>query len=152
LAGYFAGHRGHDDAPPSSVAFTIPAPPGSRFRFTIEEDGTRLAAPAISPDGKQVVFGIVDAQGARVLVRRALDDVTVHPIPGTTEGRTPFWSPDGRTLGFFAEGKLRKVSIAGGAPVTLADGAAVNSRGASWNRTGTILYAPSANSALFSVS
>jgi hypothetical protein len=151
LGGYFAGQRRATTSTPSQVAFTIPAPPGSRFRFTIEEDGTRLAPPVISPDGRQVVFGVVDAQGARILVRRALDDITVHPIAGTTDGRMPFWSPDGRTLGFFAEGKLRKVSVSGGAPVTLAGGA-VNSRGASWNRRGTIVYAPNANSALFSVS
>ena len=150
-AGFLAGHRGEKPAVPERIAFTIQAPPGNRFRFTIEEDGTRLAPPAISPDGRQIVFGVVDASGERVLVRRSMDDTAVHPIPGSAEGRIAFWSPDGRMLGFFSEGKLRKASLENGAPVTLADGA-LNPRGASWNRTGTILYAPSANSGLFTVS
>jgi eukaryotic-like serine/threonine-protein kinase len=150
-AGFFAGHGGQKASAPEHIAFTIPAPPGNRFRFTIEEDGTRLAPPAISPDGRQVVFGVVAASGERVLVRRSMDDTAVHPIPGSAEGRIVFWSPDGRTLGFFSEGKLRKASPDNGSPVTLADGA-VNPRGASWNHKGTILYAPTANSGLFTVS
>jgi Tol biopolymer transport system component len=151
VAGFFAGHRGETQSAPEQIAFTIPAPPGCRFRFTIEEDGTRLAPPSISPDGRQIVFGVVDASGQRVLVRRSLDDTAVHTIPGSNEGRIAFWSPDGRMLGFFSEGKLRKATLENGSPVTLAEGI-VNPRGASWNRTGTIIYAPTANSGLFTVS
>jgi dipeptidyl aminopeptidase/acylaminoacyl peptidase len=80
-----------------------------------------------------------------------MDDSVVHPVPGSSEGRIAFWSPDGRMLGFFSEGKLRKVSVENGSPVTLADGI-LNPRGATWNRKGTILYTPSANSGLYSVS
>jgi Tol biopolymer transport system component len=149
--GFLVPHHREHDAPPEKIAFTIPAPPGCRFRFTIEEDGTRLAPPSISPDGRQIVFGVVDASGQRVLVRRSLDDTVVHTIAGSTEGRIAFWSPDGRMLGFFSEGKLRKATLESGSPVTLADGI-VNPRGASWNRTGTIIYAPTANSGLFTVS
>jgi len=116
VIGYFAGHRVEKHAMPEQIAFTIPAPPGSRFRFTIDEDGTRLAPPCISPDGRQIVFGVVDAAGQRVLVRRSLDELAVHTITGSVEGRIPFWSPDNRTVGFFSDGKLRKVSIAGGSP------------------------------------
>jgi hypothetical protein len=64
-------------------------------------------------------------QTESALVRRSMDDSAVHPIPGSTEGRIVFWSPDGRMLGFFSEGKLRKVSIDNGSPVTLADGIAI---------------------------
>ncbi len=148
--GYLAGRRGAAPAAPSQIAFTIPAPPGSRFRFTIEEDGTRLAPPAISPDGRQFVYGIVDAKGQRVLVLRSIDETETHAITGTENGLCPFWSPDGRTLGFFSDGKLRKVSIPGGSPVTVAEGA-TNPRGATWAREGTILFSPTANSGLFAV-
>jgi serine/threonine protein kinase/Tol biopolymer transport system component len=150
MAGFFAGHRAEKTAEAPRVAFTIPAPPGSRFRFTIEEDGTRLAPPVISPDGTQIVFGLVDAKGVRTLVRRALDDTEVHPMLASMEGRMPFWSPDGQTLGFFADGKLRKVALSGGTAVALAEGT-LNARGAAWGRNGTILYAPNANSPIYSV-
>jgi Tol biopolymer transport system component len=129
----------------------IPASAGTRFRFTIEEDGTRLAPPAVSPDGSQFVFGIVDAKGQRILVRRSIEQTAPAFIAGTENGLCPFWSPDGGTLGFFSDGKLRKVSMRGGSPVTLAEGA-TNPRGATWNRKETILFSPSANSGLFAVS
>ena len=149
---FFVSHRGEKKSTaPEQIAFTIPAPPGSRFRFTIDEDGTRLAPPCISPDGRQIVFGVVDASGQRMLVRRSLDELAVHTITGSVEGRIPFWSPDNRTVGFFSDGKLRKVSIAGGSPVTVADGAP-NARGAAWSARGVILYTPSANSGLYKVS
>ena len=148
--GYLAGHRGERTAASERIAFTVPAPPGTRFRFTIEEDGTRLAPPLISPDGKQIVFGVVDSKGARTLMRRSFDDIAVQPIAGSTEARTPFWSPDSRSLAFFAEGKLRCLSMQTGAVVTLVDGA-VNPRGGAWSQKGVILYAPTANSGIYSV-
>ena len=150
VIGYFAAQRGQKEAATERIAFTIPAPPGSRFRFTIEEDGTRLAPPLISPDGRQIVFGVVDAKGGRTIMRRSFGDVAVQPVAGSLEARTPFWSPDSRSLGFFAEGKLRCLSLETGAIVTLADGA-VNPRGGSWSREGVILFAPTANSGIYSV-
>jgi eukaryotic-like serine/threonine-protein kinase len=151
LAGFFGGQRGEKGAPPERIAFEIPAPPGSRFRFTIEEDGTRLAAPAISRDGSKLVYGTVDAEGKRELICRSIERTDVVTIRGSNDGRMPFWSPDGKTLGFFSEGKLRKVVLDGGSPMSLAD-AAGNPRGGSWSRKGTIIYAPTANSPLYSVS
>ena len=151
IIGYVAGHRGETDGGSERIAFTIPAPPGSRFRFTIEEDGTRIAPPLISPDGKQIVFGVVDSKGARTLILRSFGDVAARPIAGSTEARTPFWSPDSRSLGFFSDGKLRCLSLENGASVTVADGA-VNPRGGTWSRKGVILFAPTANSGIYSVS
>ena len=149
--GYWIAHRAQPATTGERIAFTIPAPPGSRFRFTIEEDGTRIAPPLISPDGKQIVFGVVDSKGGRTLMRRSFDDVAVQPIAASTEARTPFWSPDSRSLAFFSEGKLRSISLASGAAVTLADGS-VNPRGGAWSRKGVILFAPTANSGIYSVS
>src|SRR5262249_44858052 len=69
---------------------------------------------------------------------------------GTDDADQPFWSPDSRHVGFFAEGKLKKIDIAGGPPVTL--GAAKSPRGGAWNRDGVILFAPDSRSALLRVS
>jgi len=63
---------------------------------------------------------------------------------------TPFFSPDGQSVGFFAEGKLKKVSLSGGAPFTLCIGA--SNRGASWGPDDNIIFAPAATSGLFEVS
>jgi len=77
---------------------------------------------AISPDGRQLVYiGVRD--GMRQLYQRSLDDFVDRPIPGTSNypGLMVFFSPDGESIGFFAEGKLKKTSLAGGSPITLCD-------------------------------
>ena len=150
VGGYLSGKRGGAPADQGSVSFTIAPPPGNRFRFTIEEDGTRIAPPVISPDGKKIIFGMVNEKGERMLVARSLDDETLRPIDGTAEARFPFFSRDGSSIGFFADGKLRTVALAGGAPMTLA-GSSLSPRGADWGRDDTILYAPTANSGIFAV-
>ncbi len=76
---------------------------------------------AISPDGRQLVYRGV-GEGGSQLYLRSLDDFVDRPIPGTADPRgTVFFSPDGKSIGFFAEGKLKKTSLAGGSPITLCD-------------------------------
>jgi Tol biopolymer transport system component len=77
---------------------------------------------AISPDGKRIVYvGGADRQNIQ-LYTRLLDDLQIKPIPGTKGARNPFFSPDGQWVGFFTtQGQLKKVSLAGGEPVTLLD-------------------------------
>ncbi len=76
LAGFAAGHRRRTAPPaPDPIAFTLAPPPGARFRFTIEEDGVQLAPPVVSPDGRRVVFGVVDSDGIRRLLIRDLDNI-----------------------------------------------------------------------------
>ena len=150
IAGFITGRGGEEKPAAAHIAFNVPAPTGSRFRFTIEEDGTRLAPPVISPDGTEIVFGVVDSKGRRVLMRRSLRATEVSPVPGSVDARIPFWSPDGQHIGFFAEGKMRRVPLVGGSAVTVVDGVG-NPRGASWSRKGTIVYAPTANSAILAV-
>ena len=98
-------------------------------RFTVEPvAGTRLdeSAPALafSADGTALAWSGCDASGCRLYVR-ALDRLEPSAIPGTDDGHAPFFSPDGRWLAFFADGRLKKVALAGGAPVTLADAPSV---------------------------
>ena len=95
---------------------------------------------ALSPDGAHLVYA-AGRSGSRQLYLRAMDSLEGEPIPGTEGASTPFFSPDGDWVGFFAEGKLKKVSISGGAPLTLCD--ARNPSGASWGTNDTIVFAPS---------
>ena len=98
---------------------------------------------ALSPDGRTLVFEGGDASRWKLFVRR-LDLDEIREIPGTdgtARFSTPFISPDGLEVAFFADGKLKKVSLSGGSPTTLCD--APSPRGGSWGADGTIVFAPS---------
>jgi serine/threonine protein kinase/Tol biopolymer transport system component len=103
---------------------------------------------AISPDGRRLVFVAYD-QGQARLWLRPLDATTAQPLAGTEGAMYPFWSPDSRALGFFADGKLKRVDIRGGLPETLAS--APGGRGGTWNHHGLIVFAPTAVGSLSSV-
>jgi len=75
---------------------------------------------AISPDGRQLVYKGV-GEGGSQLYLRSLDDFVDRAIPGTANPGSSFFSPDGKSIGFFAEGKLKRTSLAGGSPITLCD-------------------------------
>ena len=74
---------------------------------------------AISPDGRWLVFVASDGRTPR-LFKRSLEQFDATPISGTEGGFHPFFSPDGRWVGFFADGKLKKIPLAGGPPQILA--------------------------------
>ena len=103
---------------------------------------------ALSPDGRQLVF-VATSDGAPKLWLRPLDQTVAQPLAGTEDASYPFWAPDGRALGFFAEGKLKRLDLGGGVPQVLAD--APFPFGGSWNRDGVILFAPNSQTALFRV-
>jgi serine/threonine-protein kinase len=92
---------------------------------------------AISPDGTRIVFQIRGADGKPQLATRLLDQAAITRLPGTENGFRVFFSPDGQWIGFAADSKLKKVSLRGGAPVTLTD--ASNFLGASWGENGDIV-------------
>jgi len=94
---------------------------------------------AISPDGRRLVFPVHGPNGKPQLATRLLDQAQFTLLPNTENGFDPFFSPDGQWLGFFDDGKLKKISLQGGAPVALC--AAVNPRGASWGENGNIVAA-----------
>jgi serine/threonine protein kinase len=89
--------------------------------------------PVISPDGSRLAFVGDESLGEdQKLWVRPLTSLVAQPLPGTSHAVYPFWSPDSRYLGFFADGKLKKVSVGGGQPETLCD--APEGRGASWGK------------------
>ncbi len=94
---------------------------------------------AISPDGRQVVFVGTTSGGASQLYLRDRLELDARPLPGTEEAIGPFFSPDGRYVGFGTRGKLKKIDLEHGSVVTLAD--APSLRGGSWGEDGTILFA-----------
>ena len=94
---------------------------------------------ALSPDGRAIVFAAA-APGARpTLWLRSLDAVTAHSLPGTEGAESPFWSPDNRWIGYFADGKLKKIPASGGPSQVIAANVPDN-RGASWGPDDTILF------------
>jgi eukaryotic-like serine/threonine-protein kinase len=121
-----------------------PAPPRPVTRFTITlPAGQRLAgldepAVAISPDGTRLAYIAAQANGVPQLYVRAMDSPEAKPIPSTEGAANPFFSPDSQWVGFFAGGKLKKVSVSGGAAVILAD--APSPQGASWGSQGMIVF------------
>ncbi len=104
---------------------------------------TQRPAVAISPDGKRIAY-VADRGGQWQLFLRELDQAVAQPIPGTEGGCGPFFSPDGRWLGFFDGVILKKISISGGAPLPIAVVPPVT-RGASWAPDGTIYYTSNPN-------
>jgi predicted Ser/Thr protein kinase len=95
--------------------------------------------PAISPDGRRIVFGAT-VEGKNALWVRDLDSPTLRPLAGTEGAGSPFWSPDSRYIGFGAGGKLKKIDVMGGPVVTICDAAGL--RGASWSKDDVIVFAP----------
>jgi eukaryotic-like serine/threonine-protein kinase len=127
-------------APPRSVSRTVIAlPPGQRLA------GLEQPTLALSPDGTHLAYVAVQG-GTQQLYLRAMDSLEARPIPGTEGAINPFFSPDGQWLGFFAGQKLKKVSVSGGAALTLGD--APFPGGASWGSQGTIALAPSVGTSL----
>jgi eukaryotic-like serine/threonine-protein kinase len=105
--------------------------------------GDRLAGPAntslaLSPDGKQLAYAAIRG-ASQQLYLRAMDSLESRPVPGTDGAVNPFFSPDGQWIGFSAGGKLKKISVSGGAAVTLVD---AGTFGGSWGSQGTIVFAP----------
>jgi len=104
----------------------------------------------LSPDGTRIALVLQDKSQKTQIYVRSLDQLSATPLPGTENARDPFFSPDSQWLGFFAEGELKKVSVLGGAAVTLCD--VQDDRGAAWGEDGTIVFATSVRTALSRVS
>ena len=130
---------------PLIVHSAILPPEKTQFAFEI------AGAPAISPDGKLIVFAArASSADAHALFVRPLSSTTAQPLAGTENARFPFWSPDSRSIGFFANRKLNRMDVNGGAAQVICD--APEPRGGTWSRDGVIVFAPSAFGPLYKVS
>jgi len=103
---------------------------------------------AISPDGRTIVF-VAASSGSPKLWVQALDSTVARELPGTENAQFPFWSPNSKSLGFFANSRLQRLDLVGGPPVTLAP--APNGRGGAWSSRGSIVFAPNAATGLWKV-
>jgi hypothetical protein len=127
---------------------TAPASP-SETRVDIVTPGTdQPDSFALSPDGRQIVF-VAFGDGASRLWLRPLATTTAQPLARTEGASYPFWAPDSRSVGFFANGQLKRLDLWGGTPKTLA--AVIGGRGGAWHTAGFIAFAPRANTPLMRV-
>jgi serine/threonine protein kinase len=133
-------------ASPSQVIRTVINPP-EKTQLALSGDGA--GPPVLSPDGSMLAFTALKADGLTNIWVRPMDSLEARIVSGTENAVFPFWSPDGRSLGFFADGKLKIVDLSGGTPQVLAD--AAFGRGGAWGPDGVIVYSPETQSALMRV-
>src|SRR6266851_3255648 len=122
-------------------------PPAMYFHTSVPFSANDLA---LSPDGRMLAMVAYSAQlNSYVLWTYEVGGRRTNSLDGTQGASFPFWSPDGKLIGFFAEGKLKKVDVSGGQVQALCD--APNGRGGTWNRDGVIVYSPDGIAGLFRV-
>jgi Tol biopolymer transport system component/predicted Ser/Thr protein kinase len=135
---------GRGKVPGEVVSFAVYPPEKTAFSNAFN---ITLSVPqfALSPDGRVIVFA-AGVEGERPLLwRRPLGDVVAQVLPGTEDAQDPFWSPDSRWVGFFAEGKLKKIPATGGAVQVVVSGV-FDVRGGAWGTDDTILFATATGS------
>jgi serine/threonine protein kinase len=116
-----------DDAPTQALQLEVTTP------------STDDISGAVSPDGMRIAFVAIKDHVPMLWVRQ-LDKSESDALPGTQGASFPFWSPDNKSLGFFADNKLKRIDVAGGTPTVITD--APTARGGAWGPDGTILFAP----------
>jgi len=126
--------------PPVALPVRLSAEVGADV--TLGVSGAPSADLALSPDGKLLVFAGQRANGVSELYIRRVDQLQATALSGTDDGRNPFFSPDGQWIGFFASNNLKKISITGGAALTLCMCSVASGRGATWGENGTIVFQP----------
>jgi eukaryotic-like serine/threonine-protein kinase len=107
------------------------------------------AGIAISPDGTQIIFSAVGQDGRTRLWLRRLDSLTPEPIAGTEGGAFPFWSPDGKNLGFFTAYELKRVALDSNSVWTICE--SESGRGGTWSQEGVILFAQDPRSPIYRI-
>jgi Tol biopolymer transport system component/tRNA A-37 threonylcarbamoyl transferase component Bud32 len=128
-----------------TVRSSLLPPEGTRFYL-----GSRQPGPvSVSPDGGSIAFVARAEEGEPMLWVRALSATEPREIAGAESASYPFWSPDGREIGYFADGRLMRIAQDGGTAFAIAD--APWGKGATWNENGVILFAPTYNGPICSV-
>jgi eukaryotic-like serine/threonine-protein kinase len=125
--------------------------------YIVPEPGTQLHSTsiaggqvAISPDGGMIVYTASNAEGKNVLWVRPLAEPYARQLSGTENAVYPFWSSDSRSVGFFADNKLKYITVSSGLMVDVAD--IITGRGGTWNANGLILFAPALNAPIHMIS
>jgi Tol biopolymer transport system component len=139
VAGWWLALRPGPAAAPRVTGFAVTLPTGEQIPF---DDSPVLD---LSRDGTRLVF-VGDRDGHRKLYVRTRDRIEPKPVAGSEGAYGPFFSPDAQWIGFFADGKLKKIPAGGGVAMTLAD--AINNRGGVWLEDDTIVFAPHFSSGL----
>jgi eukaryotic-like serine/threonine-protein kinase len=137
----------HGARPAPQSIRTVINPP---LNTTLNLSGDFAGPPVLSPDGSLVAFAAIGGDGKTALWVRPMNLLEAHPLPGTEGAIFPFWSPDGRSLGFFADTKLKSIDLNGESAQVIAD--APFGRGGAWGPGGVILFSPTTQSALLRVS
>jgi WD40 repeat protein len=126
----------------------LPVQQVTRFEIDIPDRGRPLYV-ALSPDASKLAIVRMNPEGVPQAWIRALDGFEIRPLAGTEDAQYPFWSPDSASLGFFAHGKLKKISVSGGPAQSLCD--APDPRGGAWNGNGVILFSPNPTSPIMRI-
>ena len=142
---FFLARPGRSSSSDLPTRSTVAPPEKTDF----ETSGDNCGSLTLSPDGRLMTFAAKGPAGKVMLWLRPLENLTARPIPGTEGASFPFWSPDSRSLAFFASGKLERVDLAGSPPLVLCE--AASGRSGSWNRDGVILFSPGSNTGIFQV-
>ena len=137
-------------APARPIISEILPPEKTQFNFGYR-GGDPGGLPMLSPDGTAVAFSARDANGKTLLWIRSFDSLAAQPLAGTEGGGWPFWSANGRSLGFLADSKLKVIELSGGPARVVADAPSSFYRGVSWNREGTLLFVPDFTKGLYQV-
>jgi serine/threonine protein kinase/Tol biopolymer transport system component len=136
----------HPPQPPRTIRTVINPPEKTTLNLT----GDAAGPPVLSPDGSSVAFAATGADGKTMLWVRPMNLLEARVLPGTDDAVFPFWSPDSRSLGFFADGKLKTIDIDASSTQTVAD--APYGRGGAWGPGGVILFSPAPAAPLMRVS
>jgi eukaryotic-like serine/threonine-protein kinase len=137
-------------APKPAQAIRLSAELGTDATLAPGDSFLYGAAAIISPDGKRLAVVAQTSDKKSHLYVRSLDQLQATMLSGTDDARDPFFSPDSQWIAFFAQGKLKKISVQGGAAVTLCD--VPGDRGGAWGEDGTIVFAANVRSVLSKVS
>ncbi len=147
VVGALAGFLLHHPAPVgTSIRAVINPPPETHFRLASDVAGP----PVLSPDGAFLAFTATGADAKTSLWVRAMNAGDAHPLADTSDAIFPFWSPDSRSIGFFANGKLRTIELGASTAQTLCDSQL--GRGGAWSTKGVIVFSPSPIAALSQIS
>ncbi len=121
------------------VTHPAPAPQLTRFEINPPKGSTLpMGTPAVSPDGRTLVYTVTGSDNQTRLHVRSLDTLETRALPGTESAVHPFFSPDGRSVAFVARNQLQRIDLAGGSPQVLMNGVTGPWHG-SWGSTGTLL-------------